>query len=1090
MRRLLTAILAGALYIAPALAQSTLATITGVVSDQNGAVIPNVAIEATQIKTGYRFTAASNQVGLYTVPQLPDGEYVLSAKVAGFQETIVRQILLNPRDVRRIDLRLNVASVQTSIEVTSGATLIETETARLADSKSGSLIASLPYAGNGAFYLFQLTPNVTRVNGVYVMRFAGSRQNQSDYSVDGVSFMVSSGSNPNAPLVDYTETVQEMRVDVANNTAEFGTVGQVSFISKSGTNQLHGSAFDFYVSPVFRARDPFATERGSGIMHKPGYTLGGPVYIPRVYDGRNKTFFFSSMELARASITNAMLTPTVAPTPWRGGDFSALTGTTILDPMANRVPFAGNVIPASRINAVSKKIQDRFFPAPNTGDTDVLAAMNFQQLRQLPAFKEWYVTERIDHRISERVQLTGRMVRHGYTNYRLSSQLPSMGLTRILWDTEFYTFSYTHTLRPTLVNEFRVGYSFNNNPRYPSDSGLALVNDLGLTGLTSNLPDYPGVFRVAFSGVGLTAVDYTYQYRDSKGGKNLYFQDHVSWFRGRHALKVGGQISRSRTADRFLATNLYGSVTFSNRFTNHPYADFLLGIPTTARRAPENPFDDNTRLIYSAFATDEFKLTPKLTLNLGVRYEYTPGWTGDTLAVFDPGLGKIVVPDAKMKLVSPLVPSSYVQIIPASQAGYPADTLAFGDRNNFAPRVGIAWRPLGANTVVRAGYGVYYDLVPRSRSTAGGSPFSITEPDYTNPQASPTVIFPRVFPEASTGTPTSITIPAAVNPHSVTPYSMQYNFTIEHQRWNTGFRASYIGTNTRQGEWGYNMNQPLPDTQLYIAKTRAFPKYPNVYYYTNGAGHQYNSLTFQATHRTKDGVFLQTYYTLARDIGDLEKGESPENAYDRQRERAVWRDIPTHRWNATGSYELPFGKGKRFFGGIGRGLNLALGGWEVNGIYTIQSGDFLTPLWTGPDPTGTAYTTSSTPASVTIRPNILSNPNLPSDQRALKRWYDVAAFAAPTAGSFGTSAKGVIIGPGTNVMHATLVKNFIFKEHFRLRAEWAATNVLNHPNWSSPGVTVTSAAQAGIISGASGNATGGLDMSSARSTLLRLRLQW
>jgi hypothetical protein len=204
----------------------------------------------------------------------------------------------------------------------------------------------------------------------------------------------------------------------------------------------------------------------------------------------------------------------------------------------------------------------------------------------------------------------------------------------------------------------------------------------------------------------------------------------------------------------------------------------------------------------------------------------------------------------------------------------------------------------------------------------------------------------------------------------------------------------------------------------------------------------------------------------------------------------VWRDIPTHRWNATGTYELPFGKGKHFLNGLNRWQNLIVGGWEVNAIYTLQSGDFLTPAWSGPDPTGTAYTTSSTPATVTIRPDHLRNANLASDQRTLTRWFDASAFAAPQKGSFGTSAKGVIMGPGTNIMHATLVKNFYFTERVRLRAEWAATNVLNHPNWSSPGTNITSLAQVGVISGAGGNATGGLDFTGARNMLIRLRMEF
>lgn len=1071
--------------------QSTLATITGVVTDQEGAVIPSVAIEVIHTRTGYRFKATSNEVGLYTIPQLPDGEYTLSAKAAGFQEAIVRDIILAPRDIRRIDLKLDIAKLQQTIEVSAGATLIETESPRISDTKSADLLLSLPTAGRGAFTMFQLTPNVTRVKDVYVMRFAGSRLNQSDYTLDGISFMVTSGSNPNAPLTDYMESFQEMRIDVANNTAEFSTIGQVSIVSKSGTNQLHGSVFDYYRTPFFRARSTFALARPAGVGHQPGYTLGGPVYLPRIYDGRNKTFFFSTMELNKSSISTGTLAATVPAVPWRSGDFSLLS-TAVTDPFAGNAPFPGNRIPASRLNPVSLKIQERFYPLPTEGDPNTHFVNNFRKLYSMDSGIEWYFTEKLDHRISDKVLLTGRIVRHGYNAYRVTSQLGGREPTLIQWRTRFYYFSYTHTLKPTMVNEFRFGWAFNVNPRYPRESGLALVKELGLVGLHPNLPDYPGVFNVSFQNITMTGVSNSLQYRPAKGNYNTYFQDHWSWFRGRHSIKAGAQVSHHWTIDRFLNNNLYGSVTFSNRFTNHPWADFLLGIPSSCSRAMENMEEHEKRQGYSAFITDEFRPTASLTLNLGVRYEYEPGWYGNDMATFHPGLGKIVVPDENMKLVSPLVPASYVQVISASQAGLPTKTLVFADRNNFAPRIGVAWRPFGPNTVFRAGWGMFYDLVPRNLSAGGGSPYSITEPAYTNPKDSPTVILPRVFPEAGTGGPSTISIPGATNPYLRTPYSFQYNVTIEHQRWNTGFRISYIGTGTRQGEWGYNMNQPVPDTRPFIQKIneRPFPRYPNISYYTNGAGHQYHAGTIQITRRTKGGFFLSTYYTLARDIGDLDRNQSPENAYDRRRERGVWEDIPTHRWNAVAMYELPFGKGKRFLGGAGRVLNLLVGGWGINGVYILQSGDFLTPTWTAPDTTGTAYTTSSTPPNVTRRPDILRNPNLPRSERTLKRWFDVTAFTVWKPGAFGTCSRGVIKGPGTNVMHATLIKNLFLSERVRIRGELGVTNVMNHPNYSPPGLNITSTASAGVISSVGGTALGSLDATGARDARLRVRVEW
>jgi hypothetical protein len=475
-------------------------------------------------------------------------------------------------------------------------------------------------------------------------------------------------------------------------------------------------------------------------------------------------------------------------------------------------------------------------------------------------------------------------------------------------------------------------------------------------------------------------------------------------------------------------------------------------------------------------------MRPNLTVNLGLRYEVRPGWNeaSGLQAVFDVNSGKIVVPDGSLSKVSPLLPAGYVDVVEASKAGFHPKNLLTTEYNNFAPRIGIAWRPWAANTVVRAGYGIFYDIVARTVS-GGGSPFVINEPTYTNTTPQPTIVLPTVYPSAVAG-PTTISLPGAVRRDLRTPYSMQYNLTLEHQRWDTGFRISYVGTNTRQGEFGYNINQPVPDTRAYIDKPRMFPRYPAITYVTNGAGHQYHSMTLEAERRFTKGLAYQVSWVWARDIGDLERGETPENAYDRKRERGVWLDIPMHRFTGNLIYEFPFGKNAGGWKGV------LLKGWEWNCVYSYFSGEFLTPQWTGSDPTGTAYTTSRTPAQVTIRPNILRDANLPDDQRSLNRWFDVGAFTAPTTGFFGTSAKGVIKGPGSQVFNAGLSKRFTIAERLRMRMEITATNFFNHPNYNNPGVTITSVAAAGVITAAGGEQD--LDAAGPRSFRMGLRIEW
>jgi hypothetical protein len=247
-------------------------------------------------------------------------------------------------------------------------------------------------------------------------------------------------------------------------------------------------------------------------------------------------------------------------------------------------------------------------------------------------------------------------------------------------------------------------------------------------------------------------------------------------------------------------------------------------------------------------------------------------------------------------------------------------------------------------------------------------------------------------------------------------------------------------------------------------------------------------MTVEVERRLLRGFSYQASWVWARDIGDLERGESPENAFDRRRERAVWLDIPTHRVTGNLIYELPFGRGKRFLANGGRVAQHIVGGWDINAIFSQYSGQFLTPAWTGPDPVGTAFTASRTAPQVTIRPNQLSNPNLPTGERAVGRWFNPAAFSAPLPGSYGSAAKGVIMGPGSNIFNFGLAKTFSLGERMRLRCEMTATNFFNHPNYNNPATNITSAAQVGVISGVAGVSS--LDPSGSRSFRAGIRAEW
>ena len=522
-------------------------------------------------------------------------------------------------------------------------------------------------SGRGIYAFLALTPTLLAGNSGAI-KIAGSDVNQSHLAIDGTTFDDGQGSYL-GPLGNYTEWIQEIQIDVANNSAEFGPLGHVTVVSKSGTNQLHGTVKDYYSTPWFRARNPFALARGTGVFHLYAVNGGGPVYIPKVYDGRNKTFFFASLERSTGGSSTTSFNPTVPIAAWRNGDFSSLLpGVTIYDPLNNQ-PFAGNQIPSSRINPVSQALQTRFYPLPNFGNTSVLQAQNFRE----NVTRAWDPTEnitvRIDHKLSNKDSIYGRFsYQQGY-NRAYEDNLPTIGQRYQLRKDPAASASYTHVFSSSLINEFRWGMAINSNPFWGPVNGSEEVQQLGLQGLAPNLPNIPGMFAVNWSGLGLQPLTQVTYNNPGYRSHLEEFQEHVSWFRGHHNFKLGFDLTLVQFNNLTSDASLYGNATFANRFSSggitgqgNAYADFLLGIPTTVSRAFPPVETNERRWMYDFFAADEFKVSSKMTLSYGVRYEFHPPWRqkNDLLSMFNPSAGKIVVPDNAFNKVSSLMPVGYV----------------------------------------------------------------------------------------------------------------------------------------------------------------------------------------------------------------------------------------------------------------------------------------------------------------------------------------------------------------------------------------------------------------------------------------------
>ncbi|MDQ6698754.1 MAG: carboxypeptidase-like regulatory domain-containing protein, partial [Acidobacteriota bacterium] len=298
MKLALFLVTAALVFSSAAFAQTTFATMTGLVTDPNGAVITGALVTATQVESNYAYTARSNDSGYFTIGQLLEGPYILRAEAPGFKTFVEKNIRLGNQDTRRIDVRLEIGTVETTVEVKGSAGLIETETARVSDTKTAGIIKDLPLNNRSLWTFVGQTPGVVQAaSGTATRRFSGSRNNQSDASVDGITISNGRDGTQITPMVNYVESMAEVRVDMANNTAEYGGLGQVTVISKSGSNDFHGSAFDYYQTPKFVSRNPFAKSGSAGITHSPGVTIGGPVLVPKLYNGRNRTFFFFYYEV-------------------------------------------------------------------------------------------------------------------------------------------------------------------------------------------------------------------------------------------------------------------------------------------------------------------------------------------------------------------------------------------------------------------------------------------------------------------------------------------------------------------------------------------------------------------------------------------------------------------------------------------------------------------------------------------------------------------------------------------------------------------------------------------------------------------------
>jgi hypothetical protein len=1090
------------LCVPPVNAQSIAGSITGTVTDASGAVVPNATVTVTFVATNQKFVAKTNPLGIYNLGDLKDGVYKLYIEAAGFRTARLLDLMLSPRQILREDITLQVGDVKQETLVSGQPGLIETDAPGIGDTLDSKEFTTLPINGvtqsawNYLPYLPMLDGTVTGTNP----SFAGSHPGDYKVSIDGTDTDGGSGQSFAVDLLAFTDFIQEVKVDFVDNSADLGQLGQINVVVKSGANDLHGMAADIYNSPAFKARDYFATRSPTGVRQVVTGNVGGPVYIPKLYNGKNKTFFFLSF-VYNHSATTTNLVDTVPTQAMRNGDFSAFN-VPVTNPFTGAI-YQNGIIPQSAINPASNAIQNFFYPLPNYGNTNVFASGNFREsLDVTPGLVDKLPAIRVDQTLGPRDSLYATWVYLQF-HYLYTQALPAILKAPGYRPEKLYNIAYSHTFTPALLNEFRFGGGSDVLKYQPDfESGLAFDQSLGLTGLASNVPaTIPGYPNISFSN-GITGITTTYNYYRATEPAQ-HFSNEVTYFHGGHSLRFGVAIQRMFDwSIKSTSPALFGSESFTAKYSgaksNLAYADFLFGVPTTASEAFAPVAIEPQRWAKAAYVTDTWRILPKLTLTMGIRYEL-PGMFTDKhsrISEFDPALSAIVVPNAALSQVSPLMPANYVPVISASQAGLP-QSLVNSSKTGFAPRFGIAYRPFGDKTVFRGGYGVYYNAVPLAQSYAApnenGVPYTIAEPAYSNTPAGspPALAFPQLFPASGTGGPSTISLPAYYPANLHIPYSHQWNATVEHEQWGFGFRLSAVGTYSRQLVYENQINVPVANNQLFIDKPRPWPQYGSIYAYYNGANSNYNALNLGVTRRFKRGLQVDSQFVWAHQIGD--DVAIPQNFGCLACERATDPYPEKLRWTNVVMYALPVGRGQWLLPHVSNVGDKFIGGWQLTVTNFFTSGQFLTPTMTVPDPTGTYYTATASPATITMRPDLVGDPN--SGPRTIRQWFNTAAYAAPPAGSgrFGNSPRDTVVGPGENLWHAALEKYIAFSENSRmpkLRLDWYCDNVFNHPNWSAPALNLSAPSTVGVITSDSGISSSYSDEVSARVMAAAVRIVW
>jgi hypothetical protein len=1156
-------------------AQSSQGSIIGTVKDKAGALVPLAPVTLTNVAEGTVRNTRTNAQGDYSFLDVTAGRYTIEIAQPGFEKWSVTGAVLSAQEQLRIDATLTVGAVDQVVTVSGDAvSAITTDSPSISAVYSNADVANLPVntrasaSGTSALNIIGTLPGVQADHSSFSLQ--GLLPFQAEVSVDGITVQSATGNSPIADAFPSTESISEIRADGVLNNAEFGQPGEITVATKGGTNTIHGAAFWYYQSSAFDAiayTDPTTPTKPKLVANTFGGSFGGPVVIPHLFDGHNKTFIFGAYEGWRHP-SQTTETYKVPSTLMKEGNFADYVSSTYSGSLTN--PFTGTSygtsLPASAINAAAAKFLS-FYPDPNVGNP---AAYTDDSVANYIVNKDTSgSSNQFDIRADQYLGANQKFLiwgRFTWKNYPINTVEPlAVPSAQNINQNRVVKISANYTVTPNIINEFGFGFTLNTTGQTDSFNGKSFTEGLGLTGLQNLF--YNGIPQIGFNNISSLTADRL----NSTTKSNTYvYEDSLSWSKGSHQMKFGGNIEtlEAVTPLGFNGSDNYGTFQYNTSnsnglFTGVDFADFLLGLPYETFYDVVAQDNDGKSTHYAFFGQDDWKATQDLTLTYGLRYELHPGYfdpTGD-IGNFDPTnplAGRAIYPTGKQSLLAQNFLASAnacdpdgvhntnaavingVACMPVEtndQAGFPSG-LKHYPHLRFLPRFGFAYRPFHDDkTVVRAGVGLYNinELGSIFYSLTGTLQAQTTQ--YTNTLNTTThkvgYQWPSIYAGAgSSGGTTNYGqdyFGTANSTNWKDPYTEQWSLSIDHD-FGSGYagRISYVGAETHDLVWAPDENT-LPFSSTVSAANqpltaRLFPNWGRINTRATGANASLNSLQGDFAHRFQKGLQFDSTWTYSKALADNEGpgnnsfasengGSRSSSILDRHADFGNVYGTRRNRWNTTGVYELPVGRGRQFGGSMSRIADEAVGGWQLSTIFLWQSGPFESPYFGSgegdPSGTGSGLTSSNTgfdPGHRSQAPDQVVGVSVKPANRTRYNWVNPAAFTCPgypgwtpgtpcTTGSgtgpvpnpigrFGNAQVGSIVGPATINLSTGVSKTFDITERFKLRAEGTFTNVLNHTNLGDP-ITDVSSPSFGLITGTIGSDFGG-----ARTGQVSLRLDF